>query len=367
MGLPVCWDQAKSLATVRICGVAEIINSEFATPVGWGSGHLQTVRSRVVRRNYDLAAMGVQRSGLVPMQDGSGDRVAVHLHEVDRHESRGLVLLVHGLGGSAESDYVRATAMSMLQAGFNVARVDLRGAGWSWYTSAGLYHAGRTGDLRDVIRQLALMPEAQVAGRPRIFLMGFSLGGNTTIKLLGEPMADLPVAAAVAVSAPLDLNAGAVHLSSMAFGLYEKYLLTGLRRQVLRPGPEGESRVTRQERELVQRARTIADFDDAITAPRNGWRDANEYYRVNSSGQFLADVAAPLLVVHSVDDPMVPSGPYREIDWNALERNASVQRIITPVGGHVGFHERGQRLPWFTQVAAEFLLENAGRPNSVGS
>ncbi len=344
---------------MQIFGVADIINSEFVPPWGWQSGHLQTVRSRVVRRNYDLAALGVQRSGLVPIQDGSGDRLAVHLHQVARHDPRGLVVLVHGLGGSAESDYVRATAMSMLQAGFNVARVDLRGAGWSWYTSAGLYHAGRTSDLRAVIRQLALMPEAQVAAEPRIFLMGFSLGGNVTIKLLGEPLDDLPVAAAVAVSAPLDLNVGAVHLSSMAFGLYEKYLLTGLRQQVLQSGPEGEPRVTQQERQLVQKARTIAEFDDAITAPRNGWRDANEYYRVNSSGQFLPAAAAPLLVIHSVDDPMVPSGPYREIDWNTLERNTPVQRVITPVGGHVGFHARGQRLPWYTQVAVDFLTANA--------
>jgi len=344
---------------MQIFGVADIIHSEFVPPWGWQSGHLQTVRSRVVRRNYDLAALGVQRSGLVPIQDGSGDRLAVHLHQVARHDPRGLVVLVHGLGGSAESDYVRATAMSMLQAGFNVARVDLRGAGWSWYTSAGLYHAGRTSDLRAVIRQLALMPEAQVAAEPRIFLMGFSLGGNVTIKLLGEPLDDLPVAAAVAVSAPLDLNVGAVHLSSMAFGLYEKYLLTGLRQQVLQSGPEGEPRVTQQERQLVQKARTIAEFDDAITAPRNGWRDANEYYRVNSSGQFLPAAAAPLLVIHSVDDPMVPSGPYREIDWSTLERNAPVQRVITPVGGHVGFHARGQRLPWYTQVAVDFLTANA--------
>ena len=347
------------MATVRTYGVAEIINSGFVPPWGWQSGHLQTVRSRVVRRDYDLAAVGVQRSGLVPMQDGSGDRVAVHLHQVDRHESRGLVLLVHGLGGSAESDYVRATAMSMLQAGFNVARVDLRGAGWSWYTSTGLYHAGKTGDLRDVIRQLALMPEAQVAAEPRIFLMGFSLGGNATIKLLGEPMDDLPVAAAVAVSAPLDLNAGAVHLSRMAFGLYEKYLLTGLRRQVLRPGPDGNPRVTEQERQLVREARTIADFDDAITAPRHGWRDADEYYRVNSSGQFLAAAAAPLLVIHSVDDPMVPSGPYRDVDWESLGQQGTVRRAVTGEGGHVGFHARGQRLPWYTQVAVEFLTAHA--------
>lgn len=335
--------------------MAEIVNSGFATPWGWRSGHLQTVRSRVVRRNYDLMAVGEQRSGLVPLRDGSGDRLAVHVHRSGRGENLGLVMLVHGLGGSAESDYIKATAMSLLQSGFNVARVDLRGAGWSWYTSRGLYHAGRTEDLRAVIRLLALMPEAQVVDQPRIFLMGFSLGGNATIKLLGESSAELPVVAGVAVSAPLDLNAGAVHLSTMAFGLYEKYLLNGLQRQVLRSGPDGEPRVTEQERNRVREARTIADFDDAITAPRNGWRNADEYYRVNSSGQFLPRVTTPLLVIHSVDDPMVPSDPYREINWEALGRQGSVSRIITREGGHVGFHQRGRRLPWYTQVAEPFL------------
>ena len=348
-------DHAKPTATVRTFGVVENMTNEFVTPFGWGSGHLQTVRSRVVPNNYDLETVGQHRNGLVPMKDGSGDQLGVRLHQTYRRSSLGLVVLIHGLGGSSESDYVQATAMSLLAAGFNVARVDLRGAGLSWFTSSGLYHAGRTEDLRTVIRQLAVMPEAQVVGAPRIFLMGFSLGGNTTIKLLGEPTTGLPILAAVSVSAPLDLAVGAVHLRGAAFGLYEKYLLVGLKRQVLRPGPRGEPRVSEDERQLVEQARTIAEFDDAITAPRNGWRDANEYYQVNSCAQFLSKVTTPLLVIHSADDPMVPSEPYRQVDWAALRRKGFVQEIITDKGGHVGFHEKGARLPWYANVARNFF------------
>jgi predicted alpha/beta-fold hydrolase len=340
---------------------ADLITDDFRTPLGWRSGHLQTVRSRVVRRRYDLARYGSQRAVLVDLDDGTGDRLMVQVHRARRTPAglgrRGLVALIHGLGGTAESDYVRATTQGLLAAGFNAARIDLRGAGLSGGTSALMYHAGRTTDLRAVLGHLAELPEAAGASAPAIAVMGFSLGGNAAIKLLGEPLDGLPVFGGVSVSAPLDLAVGAEHLHHMMFGMYERYLLSGLKRDSLRPGPTGELLVTTQERRLIENAKDIVDFDDAITARRNGWRDAAEYYAVNSSGQFLAQVTVPTLVIHSVDDPMIPVGPYRAIDWPALEAAGPVRRAITPRGGHVGFHERGNLLPWYVGRAVGFLSE----------
>lgn len=339
--------------------VVDIVNGEFPTPMGWRSGHLQTIRSRIVRRNYNLSLLSRQRSELVAVDDSSGDQLVLQLHENVRPEVRGVVLLVHGLGGSAESDYVRASALALLQAGFHVARIDLRGAGLSWNTCTQLYHAGKTSDLRTVIARLAQLPEVGVGDRPFIFVMGFSLGGNTTIKLVGEPLRDLPVKAAVAVSSPLDLVVGSEHLRQMAFGAYDKYLLSGLRRQILQPGPDGQPRVTPVERDALKASKSIEDFDDAITSRRNGWRDAQEYYEVNSSGQFLPRAGVPLLVIHSVDDPMIPAAPYQSIDWDALAQTSPVRRAVTPHGGHVGFHEKSLRLPWYARVAARFFVRQA--------
>ena len=344
-----------------------IVNADFEPPIGWRSGHLQTVRSKALPRRFDLDAVGTDRILTVALDgtgDDGGDRASILLHTSKRFQEAqhvdgdriALVALVHGLGGSAESDYVRCTAHGLLQLGFNVARIDLRGAGLSKQHSSAFYHAGRTEDLRRILAGLAEQPEARRSrgGGAALGLVGFSLGGNQVIKLLAEPLADLPVVAGVAVSAPLDLAVGSEHLHHMMFGMYEQFILRALKRDSLEPRPSGLPRLSESELGQVVASRSIVDFDNAITAPRNGWRDADEYYRVNSSGQFLPDVSRPLLVIHSLDDPMIPAGPYQAIDWRALAPGPVSWRI-TDVGGHVGFHERGRTHRWFVREAAWFL------------
>jgi len=334
--------------------MSDLVNRSFPTPRGWGTGHLQSVRSRVLPRPWALDDVGSAEDLLITMHDGSGDRLSAVLHRpAEPVAGRPTVVLVHGLGGSADSDYIRASARGLLRTGFPVLRVDLRGAGRSGEHSVGLYHAGRTSDLRDVLRQIEDRVEAGIA------VMGFSLGGNATLKLVGEPLEGLPVVAAVTVSAPLDLAVGSEHLHHMLFGMYERFVMNGLREDTSRPGPA--SGLTPEEAAAVKQARTVVEFDEAITAPRNGWRDAAEYYAVNSSAQYLPRIAVPTLVIHSVDDPMVPDGPYRAIDWDAIEADGRVRRAITPRGGHVGFHVRGRTYPWFVPEAIRFLAGLAAR------
>jgi len=200
------------------------VNATFRPRPPWFGGHLQTVRDRIARPRYPLPAADTL---MVAVSDG--DQLAVHVHRPKRRPRGPVVALIHGLGGSAESDYVRASAYGLLAAGFTVARVDLRGAGRSAETSAGLYHAGRTDDLRAVLRRLA--DEAATVAP-----VGFSLGGNLTLKLLGEPLDGIPVVAGAAISAPLDLALGTEHLSRVTFGAYERYLIAKMRRDVTRPG-----------------------------------------------------------------------------------------------------------------------------------
>jgi predicted alpha/beta-fold hydrolase len=340
-----------------------IANTSFELPVGWRTGHLQTIRSQFRPGNWPLAALGPQRQILVDLGDGTGDKLSVLVNRSHSPLSTAhgpgarLVVLVHGLSGSAESTYVLSAAHALLRTGFNVARVDLRGAGLSRAHSRNFYHAGRTDDLRSVLARLADEPEAtgDGAGRPALGIVGFSLGGNAVIKLLGEPLQGLPPVAGVSVSAPLDLEVGSEYLAQAAFGLYESYILRSLKRDTLGEPADGLARLSDKERAGIQSARGLVDFDNALTAPRNGWRSATEYYRASSSGPFLSTVASPLLVVHSLDDPMVPAGPYEAIDWAAIERGGSVSRAITTRGGHVGFHQKGRRYPWFTSLVIRHL------------
>lgn len=273
---------------------------------------------------------------LVDVSDG--DRLAVFFNAGD--PTKPTVLLIHGLGGSAESEYVRFAARSLLAAGFPVARVDLRGAGTSGDYSGGMYHGGRTEDLAAVVAAL---------GTP-VAVVGFSLGGNMTVKLLGEGTGG--VVAAVAVSAPLDLGASSEHLHRMAGGVYERFIMRKLRSESLRPN----ARYTPEERAGIMAAKTLRDFDDAVTGPRHGWADAQEYYEVNSGLQFLPQVEVPLLMLHSRDDPMVPLGPYESVDWQALP---TTELVVTEQGGHLGFHGP-QSSRYYVDVAVPFLTEVAG-------
>src|SRR5690242_10765923 len=149
------------------------VNATFRPRPPWFGGHLQTVRDRIARPRYPLPAA---ETLMVAVSDG--DRLAVQVHRPKRRPRGPVVALIHGLAGSAESDYVRASAYGLLAAGFAVARVDLRGAGRSGETCTGLYHAGRTDDLRAVLRCLADKMADEAA---TVAPVGFSLGGNLTL------------------------------------------------------------------------------------------------------------------------------------------------------------------------------------------
>lgn len=329
--------------------------SPFIPPLGLASRHVQTVRNRLRPKAFDLLSLGEQRSVLVPMTDGSGDVLATWIHTSSQHNpafERPLVVLIHGLGGTSESVYIRATTWGLLRAGYHVARVDLRGAGRSVPYCVGLYHAGRTSDLRRVLYRLSDEPQAQVAGESRLSLVGFSLGGNMVIKFLGESNPDVPIVSAATVSAPLDLVRGSEFLQRSGFGIYERALVAGLKRQLRSPGPAGP-RISESESRALAGVRTLPEFDDVITAPRNGWRNAQEYYRLNSSQQFVSDISTPTLLIHSLDDPMVVAQPYVQLREQAQNKNLSI--VLTRGGGHVGFHHVSAPTPWYVQRLIGFL------------
>ena len=326
------------------------VNSDFQAPRGWRDPHLQTLRSRILPTVFDLSDVGTSAEVIVDLDDGTGDRIRYWHHTPFRNNPAvnhiSCVVLIHGLGGSANSEYMLSSAHAFLQVGIPVARVDLRGAGDSYDLSRHYYHAGRTEDVRAVLRSVLLRAGYGVVP------MGFSLGGNMTVKVLGEPD-ELPgVLAGISVSTPLDLVEGSAYIQAVAFGLYERFIVFNLRHEL----QKGFAELTEQQWREVRRARRLEAFDNAYTAPENGWRDAIEYYSVNSSSQFLPRVQRPLLMVHSADDPMVPVAPYERLQWYDLARRNRISRAITGIGGHLGFHERGRKYRWFSRVALQYLL-----------
>ncbi len=265
---------------------------------------------------------------VLDLDDGTGDRLAAALHRPDEDDiDKPLLVLMHGLAGCETSSYMIMTAAAMRDAGYPVLRLNLRGAGPSRPICKGQYHAGRSADLAAAIRALA-----PVWGSRGIVMVGFSLAGNITLKFAAEFAGDLPVPAVISVSAPIDLELTAHNMLRPRNYLYNQKLLMDYKRQALADGAE----VSDEERAAVRRSRNFTDVDNWFVAPRNNFRDAEDYWRKSMAKQFLPDIPVPALILHAADDPMVPAEPYLDIEWSS---HANLTSLVTPHGGHLGFHD----------------------------
>src|SRR5580658_360427 len=271
----------------------------FLMRAPWWGGDLQTLRNFLMRRRPALAA---PERLLLPMRDGSGDRLvaAVHRPVPAPVKPRPLAFLLHGLSGCEDSAYIVNSASHLLALGFPVLRLNLRGAGSSRPLCRFQYHAGRSEDLADALA--ALPADLVTAG---VVAIGYSLGANMLLKFLGERGGEAPVKAAVAVSAPLDLAVAARQMMRRRNVLYQGYLLRHMRAESLAPGAE----VTAAERAAIREARSIWEFDHGFSAPRNGFGGAEDYYERNAARRYLDGIAVPTLVIHALDDPWIPGAP----------------------------------------------------------
>jgi predicted alpha/beta-fold hydrolase len=316
----------------------------FRERAPWLGGDLQTLRNIVRPSPPDLP--GGERL-LLPVS--GGDRLAARLDRPAGTIARPLIVLVHGLAGSEASGPVVASARHLAGQGWPVLRLNLRGALPSRPTAAGHYHAGRTEDLAEAMRGLP----ADLT-RYGIVLLGHSLGGNLVLKFMGEGGQDLPVLAAVAVSTPIDLAATCARMMTRRNFVYQYYVLDAMKREALAPG----AAVSAAEGAAIAAAKNVYEFDDRFIAPRFGYRDAQDYYETNAARHFLAGIARPTLILHALDDPWIPAACYTAIDWPRLPM---IEAVLTPRGGHLGFHGRGSRVPWHDRVTAWWLARRFRR------
>jgi predicted alpha/beta-fold hydrolase len=235
------------------------------------------------------------------------------------------VVMFHGLEGGADSHYAEATMAELARRGWRGAIPHFRGCGGEMNRLPRAYHSGDADEIDWMIERFA----AAAGGRP-LYAAGVSLGGNALLKWLalrGESARAL-VRAAAAVSAPLDLSAGADALERGFGRVYAHMFLRTLKRKVvekarLHPGQFDPAR--------VRAARTLREFDDVVTAPLHGFRDAADYYARASAKPTLGAIRVPTLVLNALNDPFLP-GRY-------LPRAAPpcVTLEYPATGGHVGF------------------------------
>ncbi|MGK0367259.1 MAG: putative alpha/beta-fold hydrolase [Thermoproteota archaeon] len=256
-------------------------------------------------------------------------------------ESLGHCLLVHGLSGNHESNYMYRVAHHLLQNSFNVTLINLRGAGTSKGLSTKPYHAGLSTDLEDCINQI------YKKYKQKIIPIGFSLGANLVLKYMGSHKTPDHVLGSIAISPPCDLKESTLRMIKGVNKVFSKFFVY----EIIK-GFEENNFSLLNKKEIVKKY-SLLEFDDKITAPIWNYRDAFHYYEENSSEQFLNNIKKKTYILSSLDDPVIKTLN------TETHTNQNLFFTITSNGGHVGFMETFGQLNfrWLDQYILEKTKE----------
>lgn len=337
------------------------------------NGHVQTIAGNFLRRVDWLPEPETERVEVEPAKD---ERAACNLfclsHWQSQPELRPTAIVLHGLEGSARSQYVRGNASKLWAAGWNVVRMNMRncGGGAFWGSARHevvvepgvgvvdpdavcptLYHSGLSGDVRAVATHFV-----RTRGLRKVALIGYSMGGNMVLKLAGElhdePMAE--IVAAVAVSPAANLGPSAERLHRPVNRAYELRFLRALKKHFLHKAALYPQRFSAERHRNIH---SIGDFDEKITAHYMGFAGADDYYARASASRLADKVAVPTLLIHAMDDPFVTLLPESRERYRA---NPNVTLVEPEHGGHCAFladadPEAGDDGYWAEQMALGFL------------
>jgi predicted alpha/beta-fold hydrolase len=273
-----------------------------------------------------------------------------------RRPDRPLLALFHGLEGNSDSPYARVLMACALGRGLDGVVIHFRGCSGTPNRLPRAYHSGDSDEADWVLRRLAARPGEDGSPPGPLLAAGVSLGGNVLLKWLGERGAAAGiVAAAVAVSPPQDLHAGAIALSRGFSRLYTEHFLRTLRSKSLAmleryPGLFDGRRVAA--------SRDFFDFDEHVTAPLHGFAGAIDYWTRSSCRQYLGGIAVPTLVINALNDPFLPPSALA----SPAEVSAAVRLEYPAQGGHVGFltGRPPGRLDWLPQRAFDHFADVLG-------
>ncbi|MDN3686548.1 YheT family hydrolase [Cyclobacterium jeungdonense] len=300
------------------------------------NGHLQTLIPALFRKNIPLS---FERER-INTEDGD-------FLDLDwlRQGSSDLVIISHGLEGNSQRPYMSGMADNFFKTGYDVLNWNFRGCSGTENLKRSFYHSGATWDLEQVILHAQKNYQS-------IYLIGFSLGGNLTLKYLGEK--EWPghekIKKAVSISVPLDLDGSCRQIDHISNKIYAFNFLYSLKQKIRQKAlkfPEilfGKS---------LRRINSLRKFDDVFTAPLHGFSQAADYYRQCSALQFLPGICKPTLVLNARNDPFLSASCYpknREVNPEHLCLQYPKQ------GGHVGFSPRSKNERYWSEVRAlEFI------------
>ena len=248
--------------------------------------------------------------------------------DISFRESAPLVVLLHGLEGSARRGYACEAYRQLATRGIRSVGMNFRSCSGEMNLTAKFYHAGATEDVALILNYLEEKFPNVVKG-----IIGVSLGGNMLLKLLGEGRFNIPdtYRSAVAISPPFDMILSSKKLIKFPGTIYGRRFL-GFLKEKVKAKKELLTGLVDVDRVLA--SQTLVEFDEFGTGPLNGFANADDYYSRCSCGQFLKEIQRPTMVLRAADDPLMDP---RDIPYDVFQHNPNLTGVFTEKGGHVGF------------------------------
>ena len=260
------------------------------------------------------------------------------------NNSKKIAILIHGLEGSSDSQYIMGTTHALSQNGYNIAAFNFRSCSGEMNIQPALYHSGWTKDLHHLIGMIENDYE-------ELFICGFSLGGNVVMKYISDGIYDMStkIKAVIGVSVPCDLKAGSIKIKHLKNHFYEnKFLETLLAKMKIKQQQFPEV----ADFSKISKVKTLWDFDEYFTAPIHGFTNAEDYYDKCNSLQFLDNVTLPALIINARDDSFLPSSSY---PYKQAESSKNLYLMTPQHGGHVGFTTFGTSYYWVENEILNFF------------
>lgn len=301
------------------------------------NGHLQTIVPSVFRK---IEGVAYERERFMLSDDDFVD-----IDWLDTR-SKKLVVLTHGLEGDSGRHYIKGTAKLFAQYGWDVLAWNCRSCSGEMNKAFRLYNHGEIGDISELIDHALRTKHYE-----KIALVGYSMGGNISLKYVGVTGKDLPdvVQGVAAFSAPTNLKTSAELLDLPKNRLYRERFMQKLAKKIT---AKSELYPGKLDMERLKNVKVWKDFDDFFSAPVNGYRDADDFYEQASAVNFIKEVHIPVLICNAQNDPILND----DCAPKALAEKHPYLFVETPkTGGHVGFMVKNDEFTWSERRALDFL------------
>jgi len=263
-------------------------------------------------------------------------------------KNKRLAILLHGLEGSSNSQYIVGTTKALIDHQWDVAAINFRSCSGEMNKQLKMYHSGFTEDLHHFITQI----ESEY---DEIAISGFSLGGNVTMKYLGDKKYTLSpkIIAVAGTSVPCDLEGGSVRIMEGQNHLYEKRFLETLKLKLIEKNKRFPDLVDLSN---LKKLKTLWDFDEYYTSSLHGFKDAKDYYLQCSSLPYLKNISIPALMINALDDSFLSEASF---PYESAKNNPNLYLLTPKYGGHVGFTTFGTQYYWNEKQIVDFFEKHS--------